>query len=205
MTGKYKDKYRSQSNRLKHWDYGWVGHYFITLSCKNREHFFGEIKDKKMILSDIGKMAKTEWLNTATLRPDMNITIDEFCIMPNHFHAIIIIGENQYNQQKQIIPNSPHTRRDTMHRVSTAGRISTKSNPPLKIQNKFGPQRKNLSSIVRGFKSAITTYARKNNIEFAWQANYYDRIIRNEDELHKTREYIINNPINWVNDKHNKS
>ncbi len=188
MNPKYKDQYRNKSNRLQNWDYSWVGYYFITIATKNREHYFGEIQNQKMNLSTIGKVAKTEWLNTPNIRPDMNIVIDEFCIMPNHFHAIINIGQNQYNQRQH--------RGYAMHRISTTPQTITK--------NKFGPQRKNLSSIVRGFKSAITTYTRKNNIEFAWQTNYHDHIIRNDDELHRIREYIINNPQKWTIDKQNK-
>ena len=111
MNPKYKDQHRSKSNRLQNWDYSWVGYYFITIATKNREHYFGEIQNQKMNLSTIGKVAKTEWLNTPNIRPDMNIVIDEFCIMPNHFHAIINIGQNQYNQRQH--------RGYAMHRVST--------------------------------------------------------------------------------------
>ena len=51
-----------------------------------------------MILSEIGEIANDEWLKTPSIRQDMNITLDEFVVMPDHFHAIIIIGENRYNK-----------------------------------------------------------------------------------------------------------
>ena len=116
-------------------------------------------------------------------------------------------NNNDYNRRRR---GYAMHRRDAMHRVSTTNnRVSTTNHAPTNTnkptpKNKFGPQRKNLSSIIRGFKSAITTYARKNDIEFAWQSNYHDHIIRNEDELHRIREYIINNPQKWAIDKQNK-
>ncbi len=62
-----------------------------------------------------------------------------------------------------------------------------------------------LPSVIGGFKSAVTKYVNmKEKIYFQWQKSYYDRIIRNEDELNKTRDYIINNPKNWINDNENK-
>jgi REP element-mobilizing transposase RayT len=100
-----------------------------------------------------------------------------------------------------------------MHRVSTANptanpttnpTVNPTNNPsPVKLnpKNQFGPQRKNLASIVRGFKSAVTTFARKNDIEFGWQPNYYEHIIRNENEYYRIKNYIKNNPKKWAEDK----
>ena len=56
---------------------------------------------------------------------------------------------------------------------------------------------------MRGFKSAVTTFAVKNNIEFGWQERFHDHIIRNEESYQKIRNYIINNPSNWKTDKFN--
>jgi REP element-mobilizing transposase RayT len=64
--------------------------------------------------------------------------------------------------------------------------------------NKFGPQKANLASIIRGFKSSVTRDAIKNNISFEWQPRYYDRVVRNEKELLNIRNYIVNNPFNWT-------
>jgi len=67
--------------------------------------------------------------------------------------------------------------------------------------NQFAPQSKNLSSIIRGYKSAVTTYARKNGIEFDWQPRFHDHIIRSMDDYHRISNYIINNPNKWETDK----
>jgi len=70
-------------------------------------------------------------------------------------------------------------------------------------KNKFGPQSKNLASIVRGFKIAVTKNARLINPNFTWQSRFHDHIIRDEKSYQTISEYVINNPINWRNDKFN--
>lgn len=69
--------------------------------------------------------------------------------------------------------------------------------------NKFGPQSQNLGSIIRGFKAAVKKYATLNKINFQWQPRFYDTLIRNENHLFNVRQYIINNPVKWM-DKANK-
>ncbi len=70
-------------------------------------------------------------------------------------------------------------------------------------KNQFGPQAKNLASIIRGFKIGVTNYANKNRIEFKWQTRFHDRIIRNDDELNNARQYILDNPQKWELNKNN--
>ena len=105
---KFKDKYRIASSRLQHWDYGSPGLYFITICTKNREHYFGEIENGIMSLNELGFIANNEWIKTPEIRPDMNLESGEFVVMPNHFHGIIMIGENQFNNHG----------RDAMHSAS---------------------------------------------------------------------------------------
>ena len=129
------------------------------------------------------------------MRKDMNLIQDEFIVMPNHFHAILIIRENQYNTQRDI------PRRGAMHCASTDETNNTNDIKETQSQNKFGPQSKNLASIVRGFKIAVSTNARKLNTNFAWQPLYHDHIIRNDESYERIRNYIINNPSKWKEDK----
>jgi len=200
MGERFKDSYRISSARLRNWDYGWNALYFVTICTQRMECYFGEITDGKMILSDIGKIVEQEWIKTPEIRPDMNIELDAFVVMPNHFHAIIIIGENQYNVVSDTEMDA--TCRDAMHRVSTEPPVPTISTP----KNKFGPQSKNLASIIRGFKSSVTINARKIHADFDWQSRFYDHIIRNDESFQRISEYIQNNPLNWHTDKfHNKS
>jgi putative transposase len=100
----------------------------------------------------------------------MNITLDEFVIMPDHFHAIIIIGENQYNTNYDMSNDCGAT----MHSGSTGDSTMIHKN---QFQNRFGPQLKNLASVVRGIKSIVSTYARKTKQDFQWQTKFHDHII----------------------------
>ncbi len=170
MQHNHLNKYRNDTLRLKYWDYSSEGAYFITICTKNREHFFGEIIHGKMILNQLGFVVQHEWEKSIEMRPDMNLTLGEFIVMPDHFHAVIMIGKNQYNT----------------------------SNEKTESKNNFGPQSKNLASIIRGFKSAITTYSKINGYpNFAWQPRFYEHIIRNQQSFDRIQKYIIDNPKNW--------
>ncbi|KAE9536578.1 hypothetical protein A1D25_10795 [Ursidibacter arcticus] len=68
-------------------------------------------------------------------------------------------------------------------------------------QHYFGVQRKNLSSVIRGIKSRLTSFAMKNNISFQWQSGFYEHIIQNERAFSKIYDYIQNNVINWSADR----
>ena len=190
---KFNNKYRIESTRLQHWDYGQKAVYFVTICTANREHFFGSIEETpsvetpsmaslQMVPSEIGKIVAEEWIKTPEIRPDMHLELGDFIVMPNHFHGIIFIGNNAYNG------------RDAMHRVSTDG----------DYKNQFGPQSKNLASIIRGFKSAVTVRARRINPNFGWQARFHDHIIRNPNAYENISKYIIDNPKKWNLDVFNK-
>ena len=141
-----------------------------------------------MNLNDAGRMVEKWYDALENKYPDKKC--HQMVVMPNHFHAIIIIGENEYNRPGD---TDAVVRRDAMHRVST-----TAPNGPA---NKFGPQSKNLASIIRGFKSAVTINARKIHSGFAWQSRFHDHIIRDEQSYQNISEYIINNPAKWEDDK----
>ncbi len=178
---KYQKRYRITSARLPGYNYGSAGVYFITICTKNHTCFFGKIVDGKVFLNELGKIVRDEWLKTPIIRPDMNLSLGAFVVMPNHFHGILVMGGDG-------------TGRDAMHRVSTTTTTSF---------NQFTPQSKNLASVVRGFKSAVTTCARKMGMKsFAWQPRFYDHIIRNIRSYEKIEQYIINNPLRWENDKY---
>lgn len=188
---KFQNKYRIPSARLQSWDYGANAAYFVTICTAHRKHYFGKIVNCEMHLNALGKIVETEWMKTAELRPDMNLEFGVFMVMPNHFHAIIMIGENEYN--------TPQFRgRDAMHCVSTNTNANANANATA---NKFGPQSKNLASIIRGFKSSVTNNARKIHSDFGWQSRFHDHIIRNAESFEHIQNYISNNPMNWKEDK----
>ena len=89
MSEKFLNKYRIESARLKNWDYSSPGYYFITICTKNREFYFGDVKNNKMILSPMGKIAYDYWLKIPEHFP--HVASDEFIVMPNHVHGILKI------------------------------------------------------------------------------------------------------------------
>ena len=98
MTDKFKNKYRIPSARASWWNYASNAAYFITICTKHRAHYFGEIVQTPCMASvratEIGQIAESEWLKTPSIRPDMNLELDEFVVMPNHIHGIISIAKS---------------------------------------------------------------------------------------------------------------
>ncbi|CAN5544097.1 hypothetical protein BH23BAC1_BH23BAC1_45930 [soil metagenome] len=129
----YKNKYRIETARLQGWDYGSNASYFVTICTKEREHFFGEIADGKMILSELGKCADKCWQEITKHFPF--VVLDEYVVMPNHIHGIVII--------------------DKPADVETQNFASLPPPPPSQSKNKFGPQSQNLGSNIRGSKQLI--------------------------------------------------
>ncbi len=184
---KYKNIYRNESIRLYGCNYAGNADYFITICTQNHDHYFGEIRAGVMHLSEIGKIAQMEWFKSPELRPDMNIELGEFVVMPNHIHGIITIGQNEFNQF-----------------YDNDGRFAMYCKPThttkLPYKNKLGPQCKNLAAIIRGYKSAVTNHARRIDPDYAWQALYYDHIIHNPESARRIRLYIQNNVQDWSKD-----
>lgn len=181
---KYKNK---KQYRYKNYDYSRNGFYFVTICTKNKFLFFGDMVDSKMKLSEIGKIVEKYWLEIPAHFPF--VKLDKFVVMPNYIHGIVQIDNELQNaafgvgtQNLAFLRGAPHQ---------------------CEYQNKFGPQSKNLSSIIRGFKIGVTKFAKNNNIVFAWQSRFHDRIIRNDDELNRIRKYIIDNPARWELDRNN--
>ncbi len=181
----FNNKYRIETTRLQNWNYAWNSKYFVTIVTKNHKHFFGKITDKQMHFSKIGIIAFEYWNDIPKHFPF--VTLDEFCIMPNHIHGIIVIDNKTGNT---------HTLRDVACNVSTNESNSNK-------MSVISPKPCSLSTIIRSFKSAVTKFANENNYIFGWQSRFYEHIIRNERSLNRIRNYIRNNPLNWKNDKFN--
>ncbi len=165
-----------KSIRLKGYDYSQTGAYFVTICAHNREILFGMVGNDKSQLNKFVQIVETEWLITAQIRE--NIELDEYAIMPNHFHGILLITNNG------------------MGTVLCAHTIE-----------QFGkPVSGSLPTIIHSFKSTVTkqiNQLRNTPGSSVWQRKYYEHIIRNEDRLNCIREYIINNPIQWQFDREN--
>jgi len=129
-----------------------------------------------MALFEAGQMVAQEWLRTSGARPD--VKLDQFVVMPNHFHGIIWL---------------------TAAQVGTARRAPT-------LEHFGKPVARSLPTVIRAFKSAVTkriNTLRNTPEAVVWQRGYYEHVIRDEEALHRIREYIINNPGRWELDREN--
>lgn len=198
-----------RSIRLQGYDYSQQGLYFITLCCQDRAHLFGEILDGEMIFNDAGLQAQKCWQDIPNHFP--NAVLHEYIIMPNHIHGIIeFVGANQYSPNNNSPNNnSPNqTFSDNGNHVENNDKAKdlelvngTKNFSPLPNVTWRSPS-KTIGSVIRGFKIGVTKWMRNNtNVVNVWQRNYYDHIIRNEQDYERISEYIKNNPILWKEDR----
>ena len=167
------------SIRLKEYDYGQAGAYFVTIVTQGRQCIFGEIVDGKVNLSPSGKIARTEWFKTTELRTNVKLWADEFVVMPNHIHGIIWINENDdVGARRRRAPTE-----------------------------QFGkPVIGSIPTIIRAYKSAVT-YAinemRSTRGTPVWQRNYYEHIIRDRQAHENIYNYIQTNPFQWTTNEEN--
>jgi REP element-mobilizing transposase RayT len=160
---------------LKGYDYSQTGAYFVTICTRNRACLFGDIADGKMVLNGAGHAAADCWYTIPEHFP--HAQLGAFMVMPNHIPGILFI-------------------------VGAA--VGAKNfSPPQRGQRPRGTS-KTIGSIIRGFKIGVTRWMRRNTaVEHVWQRNYYERVIRNEDELNHIRQYIEGNPAQWESDREN--
>jgi len=194
----FRDKYRIKTFRYQGWDYAEEGWYYVTICTKNRICYFGNVENEKIKLSPVGEIVVENWLNTPKIRK--NVELDEFIVMPNHIHGIIII---KYRIDHNV---ETHCNANNVETHCNANNVETHCNASLReYKNIFGPQSNNLSAIIRGFKGATTKIINQKypDINFFWQPKFHDHIIRKEKELYNIRDYINNNPYKWEIDRNN--
>jgi len=169
--------YHRRSIRLKGYDYSQSGAYFVTICTKDRKSYFEKYRGLKEIV-------KRQWEELPQRFP--GLTLDEFVIMPNHIHGIFIVGAG-------LAPALSH-------------RATARVAPTFSVDRRAPT----VGEIVRTFKSLCIhdwlTHIKEKKIDVIgkfWQRNYYEHVIRNEDELNKIREYIQNNLLKWDLDKEN--
>ena len=132
---------------------------------------FGEVKAGAMILNDYGQIAGKQWIWLPEQYP--YVELDEFVVMPNHFHGILsIVGNGR-------------------------GVGNGRDRSLQKI--------KSLSELMGAFKTTSSKFIHKSGLsEFQWQKSFHDHIIRDDEDLSRVREYIVNNPLKWDEDVENE-
>jgi len=163
-----------RSIRLTHYDYTQAGTYFVTICTHERSCTLGTIADEEMILSAWGNVAQSCWDAIPSHFPI--VELDAFVVMPNHVHGIIVIVDVD---RRGMIYHAPTTREFSK------------------------PIASSLSTIVGTFKAAVTRHIRRlpNPPDHPpWQRNYYEHIVRDDDDLSRIRQYIEHNVAKWQED-----
>ena len=192
MTNDQQKPFR-RSIRLNGYDYTSPGAYFVTSCSQNRRNIFGEIRDDVMIANPAGQMLELIWHEIPGKFP--TVQLDAFVIMPNHVHFIIFLTAEMMEE-------------NLLRGKDLSDHPIWEEKPSASIPNLKRVYQPSLSQVLQWYKS-ITTAKYRQGVKKAgwppfsgriWQQNYYEHIVRNERELNAIREYIVHNPLKWLED-----
>jgi REP element-mobilizing transposase RayT len=180
---------RRRSTRLQDHDYASPGAYFVTVCTKGRECIFGEVEGDEVRLTREGKAAAACWLDIPQHFP--HVELDQWVVMPNHLHGILLIGG-----RGEAFANRPE---------ECEGSLEANASP-LRISRAHGTNRQSLGAIIQNYKSVSTRLLnRAHGVsgKSIWQRNYYEHVIRGDEDLARIRRYIAGNPARWDLDEEN--
>jgi putative transposase len=165
-----------ESTRLRSYDYSRPGAYFVTICAQDKTALFGVVDGQGMRRNRIGEIVAQAWRDLP--KHFEHVRLDEFIVMPNHVHGILVIE-----------------RKDDMKNSDKACLVPTK---------RFGhPGAGSLSTIIGSFKAKATREIRRICPAMAavWQSRFMEHIIRDDEDLYNHRRYIRENPTKWHLDK----
>lgn len=184
-----------RSIRLRDYDYSQPGAYYVTICTQGRKSLFGEVSDGILKPNGLGRVIEHHWLDLPNHH--RGIALDEYVIMPNHIHGIIVIGE----PMGEIVG---------MPAVGEAGLAPTlvgvvgEGEAGLAPTADTHPMRKaTLATIIGSFKSACTraVHQQFERPVALWQRSYYEHVIRSSTALARIQQYITDNPAKWAFDR----
>lgn len=178
--------FQRKTTRLQGYDYSQPGAYFVTLLTYRRQCLFGALINGVVQLTPLGELASTCW--KALPSRFQLVQLDEFVIMPDHIHGILILTED-----------------DSIDRIRTRQQETVgPSRTEITASLPVAPPKGSLGSVIAAYKSTVARLYNgmmKSAKTKIWHRNYHDRIIRNEAELYRIQVYIRENPANWLTDK----
>ncbi|PKO04834.1 MAG: hypothetical protein CVU41_15215 [Chloroflexi bacterium HGW-Chloroflexi-3] len=198
------------SIRLPGYDYSQPGAYFLTINSHKKEHLFGRVVDGVVQLSPVGEIAQEQWQNIPT--HFSNVLLDEFVIMPNHMHGILVITEGEVCTGKGKAFDVLFNRKNSKSQnYSTDQNFQNIESNALPIQpgresgsnalpHQLGSQPGSIPAVVQNFKSITSRKINKllgTPGSTIWHRNYYEHIIRDEEDYARIVTYIRENPQKW--------
>ena len=161
--------------RLKNYDYGRDGAYFITICTNKKAYLFGEaiavgadLVSAQMALNYAGRMIECVFLET--VQSFAGMVVDKYVVMPNHFHCIIVVGR----ADTRFAPTGMKTVSDVVQAFKS----------------------KSTLEYIKGMKAGMLPPFDKR----IWQRNYYEHVIRDERDYQTKWQYIDENPMKWADD-----
>jgi REP element-mobilizing transposase RayT len=204
------DRHHRRSIRLQGYDYTQAGAYFVTMGTQYRQCLFGAIVDGAMVLNEAGQMIQTVWDEIPVYYP--GVDIDEFVVMPDHIHGIVVIAEYDVGQAANVgaadagaanVGAADAGAADAG--AAGAGAANVGAANVGAVPRDRPTKKLSLPDVVHRFKT-MTTKRYTDGVKQngwppfpgkLWQRNYWEHIIRNEAALNRIREYIRNNPAQW--------
>ena len=196
------------SIRLPTYDYTHAGAYFVTICTHSRELLL----DHRLIR----QIVSDAWRDLARRFP--SVRLDQFVVMPNHVHAIIwttapapVRAQHHASLNDNPSPTGAPSWKSPLPPDSVAP-LRPAIESPIAPSNHASPlrpaalKRNSLGLIVHAFKSRSAkriNRLRRTPGAPVWQRNYYEHIVRSEEDLHRIRQYIIDNPAKWAKDQDN--
>jgi REP-associated tyrosine transposase len=166
-----------RSIRLRQYDYARAGAYFVTICTKGRECLFGDVVDGEMRMNAWGNTVRTCWDDLPRHYPRVNT--DAIVIMPNHVHGVIVLADDYHDPVGAGLKPAPTTKSVKRHGLPEI----------VRAFKTFSARRLNKIRGIRGIP--------------LWQRNYFERVVRDPDEMNRIRQYIANNPARWTDDENN--
>lgn len=205
-------KHHRRSIRLKEYDYGQAGAYFVTMCVDGGLCLLGEIVDGAMELNWRGHIAAGTWLWLAEQYD--HVELDVWQVMPNHFHGILVLTDAGTGRDDAAVGavREPPLRQHAEPPPHTGSTVSGESDVPRDLAHAADSadadtrdrKPKPLGRLIGAFKTVCTAQInRMQDTQGArfWQRDFYDRVIRDEGELERIRTYIYNNPAAWDADR----
>lgn len=181
-----------RSIRKREYDYSFPGWYFVTICTEGKDDAFGSVTEWQVHLNETGQMVADAWKRMPQRFPRM--ILDEFVVMPSHFHGIFQIVATP---RAKAIVGAPLVGAPV---GAGAGPTWAGTSPAPTVGDIVGAFK---SLTANEYLRGVRQFGWRRMPQGLWQRNYYEHIIRNERDLEATRAYIRENPARWDTDPEN--
>ncbi len=213
------EKHHRRSIRLPGYDYAQAGVYYVTICTKLTGNLLAAVENGAARPTQLGRLVEACWLGIPEHFP--GVTLDDWVVMPDHLHGIIVLDAPARHEGAPVRathaspsgpphpgePSAPEVRAARVAPLGTTpsdhgplGGGATHASPVQAGGRPSGPPSRSVGAIAGSFKAAVTRLAREQGLcheEPLWLRGFYEHIIRDDADLARIRQYIVDNPLNW--------